>query len=97
MSFGMIMENQNMLKKQNCVLWIQNGLIVYIKTDNIYRGIAKDFEARFDTSNYKLDRPLTKEKNKKVIRLMKHELGGKIMTKFVDLRAKSYSYLTLLR
>ena len=24
---------------------------------------------------------------------MKHELGGKIMTKFVDLRAKSYSYL----
>ena len=25
---------------------------------------------------------------------MKNELGGKIMTKFVELRAKTYSYLT---
>ena len=34
-----------------------------------------------------------KEKNKKVIRLMKGKLGGKIMIKFVGLRAKTYSYL----
>ena len=31
--------------------------------------------------------------HKKVIGLMKHELGGKFMTKFVGLRAKTYSYL----
>ena len=34
-----------------------------------------------------------KENNKRVIGLVKHELGGKIMTKFVGLRAKTYSYL----
>ena len=32
------------------------------------------------------------EKNKKVIRLMKDELGGKIMTKFVALRPKTFLF-----
>ena len=35
-----------------------------------------------------------KEKVTKVTRLMKDELGGKIVPKFVGLRAKTYSYLT---
>ena len=34
-----------------------------------------------------------KEKNKKVARLMKEELGGKIMIKVFGLIAKTYSYL----
>ena len=33
------------------------------------------------------------EKNKKVSGLMKDELGEKIMTNFVGLKAKTYSYL----
>ena len=69
------------------------SFIVYIKADDIYSDIAEDVETRIDTSNYELDRPLLKGKNKKVIGLMKDELGGKIMTKFVGLRAKTYSYL----
>ena len=48
-----------------------NSFIVYIKTDNISKEIAEDVETRFDTSNYELDRSLSKEKNKNVIRLAK--------------------------
>ena len=67
--------------------------IVYIKADYIYKDIAQDVETRFDTSNYELDRPLPKGKNKKVIGLMKDELGRIRMIEFVGLRAKTYSYL----
>ena len=56
--------------------------------------IAKDVEARFDTSNYELNRPLAKKKNQKEIGLWKDKLRGKIMNEFTALRAKTYSYLT---
>ena len=83
-----------MVKRQTCVIWIQiDGFIVYIKTDDIYKDTAEDVEARFDASNYELDMPFPKAKNKKVIGLIKDELGGKIMKQFVGLRAKTYSYL----
>ena len=39
-----------------------------------------------------MDRPLQKGKEK-VIWLMKDELGGKVMRKFVGLWSKTYSYL----
>ena len=61
--------------------------------DIVYRDIAEDAETRFDTLNFELDRPLSKGKSKKVIGLMKFELGGPIMKEFVGLRAKKYSYL----
>ena len=41
------------------------SLIVYVKTDDIYKDIPDDLETRFDTSNYELDSPLPKEKSGK--------------------------------
>ena len=59
-----------------------DSFLVYIKTDDIYKDIAEDVEKGFDTSNYDLDRSLPKVKTKKVFKLMKDELGGKIINEF---------------
>ena len=79
-----------------------DSFIINIKTNDFYEDITSDVENRFDTSNYEVNRPLNCEvnrllpmgKNKKVIGLMKDELGGKIITEFVTLRPKTYSFLT---
>ena len=71
-----------------------DSFIMNIKTNDFYEDIANDVENRFDTSNYEVNRPLPTGKNKKVIGLMKDELGGKIITEFVTLRPKTYSFLT---
>ena len=70
-----------------------DSFIVYIKSDDIYKNIAEDVETRFDISNYELDRQSPKTKKKNITGLMKEELGGKIKTKFIGLRAKVCSYL----
>ena len=41
------------------------SFIVHVKTDYIYKDIAKDVETRFDTSNFETDRPLPTGKNNK--------------------------------
>ena len=71
-----------------------NSFIMNIKTEDFYKNISNDVKKRFDTSNYEVDRPLSTGKNKKVIGLMKDELGGKIITEFATLRPKTYLYLT---
>ena len=70
------------------------SFIMNIKTNDFYKDISNDVENRFDTSNYEVNRPLPTGKNKKIIDLMKNELGGKIITEFVTLRPKIYSFLT---
>ena len=70
-----------------------DSFIMNIKTEDFYKDIANDVEKRFDTSNYEVNRPLPTGKNKKVIGLMKDELGGKIIMKFGTLRPKTFSYL----
>ena len=75
------------------LLYMDTDSLVYkIRTEDFYKDISKDVETRFDTSGYVPDRPLPTGKNKKVIGLMKDELGGKIMKEFISLRPKMYSY-----
>ena len=71
-----------------------DSLIYSTGTEDFYSDIADDIESRFDTSGCPNDRsrPLPIGKNKKVIGLMKDELGGEIMKEFVSLRPKMYSY-----
>ena len=80
-----------------------DSFVMHIKTNDFYKDIANDVENRFDTSNYEVNtsetsalarKPLPTGKNKKIIGLMKDELGGKIITEFVTLRPKTYSFLT---
>ena len=72
-----------------------DSLVYDIKTEDFYEDIMDNVPARFDTSGYCPNRPLPVGLNKKVIGLMKDELGGKIMTEFVALRPKLYSYKKL--
>ena len=71
-----------------------DSFVMHTKTKDFYKDITRDVENRFDTSNYEVNRPLPTGKNKKVIGLMKDGLGGKIITEFVTLRPKTYSFLT---
>ena len=71
-----------------------DSFIMNIKTNDFYKDISDDVDNIFDTSNYEVKRPLLMGKNKKEIGLMKDELGGEIITKFIALRPKTYSYLT---
>ena len=71
-----------------------DSLICSIETNDFYKDIANDVKDRFDMSSYNSFRPLPVGLNKKVIGLMKNELGGEIMTEFVTLRPKMYAYKT---
>ena len=44
-----------------------DSFMVDLKAYDIYKGIEKDVEIRFDTSNHELERALPKGRNKKVI------------------------------
>ena len=72
----------------------KDSIIYSIGTEDFYSDIADNVESRFDTSGYPNNgsRPLPIGKNKKIIGLMKDELGGEMMKEFVSLRPKMYSY-----
>ena len=77
------------------------SILCYMDTDSfVINNFTEDFfyndvERWFDASNYDENdnRPLPMGVNKKVIRMFKDELEGKIMKEFCALRAKTYTYL----
>ena len=75
-----------------------DSFIMNIKTKDFYKDVgndvANDVGKRFDTSNYECDRSFPTGKNKKIIGLMKDELGRRVIAEFVALRPRTYSYLT---
>ena len=52
-----------------------DSFIMDTKMNDFYKDVANDVENRFDNSNYEVSRPLPMGRNKKVIGLMKDELG----------------------
>ena len=80
--------------QNNAKLYYMNNesFIIHNATEDFYKDIADDVEKRFHTSNYEVDWPPARGMNKNVIRLMKNQLGGK-MIEFVAIRPKTYSYL----
>ncbi|UYV83819.1 hypothetical protein LAZ67_X000294 [Cordylochernes scorpioides] len=58
-------------------------------------SILDKIRNQLDTSDYPLSHPLYSQVNKKVIGKWKDELCGQIMTDFVGLKAKMYSYRVL--
>ena len=71
-----------------------DSLVYHIRTKDFYADIADDVPMRFDTSSY-CDRFLPVGLNKKVIGLMEDKLRGAVMTEFVALRPKLYSFRKL--
>ena len=69
-----------------------DSLIVHVQTDDLYKDMAQNLDD-YDTSNYQSDHPLFSTANKKIIGKFKDELGGKVMTEFIGIRPKMYSYV----
>ena len=72
-----------------------DSLMYRIETKDLYEDITKDVSTRFNMSGYCKDRPLPLGLNRKVIGLMKDELGGTIIMEFIVMRPKLYSYRKL--
>ena len=67
-----------------------DSLIVKVDTEDIYADMSLNADL-YDTSNFPEDHPLYSTTNKKVGKF-KDELGGKVLTEFIGLRPKMYSY-----
>ena len=67
----------------------KDSFILYIKTDTIYKDLSEDVETRFDTSNYEVDIPLPKGKNKKSNWINERRIRWKNHGKICWIKSKS--------
>ena len=83
--------------KANLLYTDTDSLRNEIETEDFHKDISGDVKDRFDTSDYPPNHPsgIPTGCNKKVLGVFKDEVGGKIIEKFVGLRAKLYSYKML--
>ena len=63
------------------------------ESEHINADLSGDDKKRLNTLSHEVKRTLPVGKHKMKMRLMKDELGGKIMKDFVSPRPKIYSYL----
>ena len=95
MRFGMIMQTQNVVNKQILSHMDTISFTVYIKTDNniyIIKATQKIVKQGLTFQIMSWTDQNREERTKKVIGVMKGELGGKIIKKVVRLRAKTFNY-----
>ena len=72
-----------------------DSLCYHIQTDDVYQDLDNHRDM-FDNSDYSKSSKFFFDKNKKVIGKMKDEAAGNIITSFVGLKSKMYSYLVEL-
>jgi hypothetical protein len=77
--------------KDVSLLYMDTDSFILEMRDDFYKDV-KENSSLYDTSNYPADHPCYSITNAKLIGKMKDECGGKIMTHFVGLRSKLYSY-----
>ena len=83
--------------KAKLLLTDTDSTMYEIKTGDFYEDVSGDVKRRFDTSDYPPNHPsgIPSGFNKKVPGMFKDEVGGKVIDKFLRLRAKLYSYKML--
>ena len=91
MIFITITSSKNTVKKLN--YYSQTDSLTYeIETEDVYNDFWADKD-KFDYSDYKKNSPFFDKTNKKVIGKFKDEAAGEIITEFIGLRSKKYSYI----